>query len=883
MAAGDILSVTIQPDGFHADVKFAGLNTGGTYAFGYGVRNDPAISTPKLALTVTSLGFDNTGAATTAQRLVYGVPIYNPISTIQGERTPALTQTIDGSFTSGTFVEGETISQSGTLADAVVLIGASSGPKLMISASWTIAGTYNAGTFVAGEIVTQATSGAKAEVLIGASSGTYLHLKWVIGTPAFDATHVITGGTSGATFTPSATAVRTEARANNSGVWTGATSGATFTPTAAPVDYATGPREFFDGTNTTVRFCLSDWIYDKDKAGGGNSGTDVAYNILSGLYTQGTPNNAGAGTATNNSTVTMASGAKVIGHFVVENFRPVNSTQTIEMFFTAAYRQAGGKHIARVNVTATGGTSGHVESGSATVMTRSSRADHRYVYAVDLNLSVGAGFTRGEKVTIRCTAYPWIGDSGCILDSLTDAGATIREIQSLQWTIMDKMIAVVDTATGSDTTGVASPTQATADASPCLTVMGAMAKIAAQNNTSFTLNRLDGGEVQLRTAGTYRWSKSGAQVATNGYVTVTRHSTRTQADIVWDSNAADTHTQWSYLRWLDMTVNRTNANFFIAVTAGQSFVAEKINMIDSQTQVWLSIDATNGNAEFLDCTTTNSQLSAGRQRLIRNCNYSALSNAQKPFGNSWCVFGAVVDGTSGTTNLDLWGPITSGVGSNLLLAHIYAPKKSDLGLGSSSCVLTNAAFFNILLERVGVSNQVIASHSFADYRNHVHQECTLAGQRFNIENDYNTPHNYLTIGIRWQNCILNRGNHRADLRNSNPTLVGGWAMDHSVGCSNNWEIGTPYIGDQGFWGLNSNDPGRTDFQNGVQMPGFVLDNSEIGANTGFGNYHVAASGPAQAINVKGPWTMEDVFGQDRAVNGPPGALSFVHPGGGFFA
>lgn len=75
MATGDILSVTIQPNGWTAIVRIEGYGIGGSYDFGLGVDNDP--STAKIDLTVTSPGYDASGNLTTIQRTVYGVPDIN--------------------------------------------------------------------------------------------------------------------------------------------------------------------------------------------------------------------------------------------------------------------------------------------------------------------------------------------------------------------------------------------------------------------------------------------------------------------------------------------------------------------------------------------------------------------------------------------------------------------------------------------------------------------------------------------------------------------------------------------------------------------------------------------------------------------------------------
>jgi hypothetical protein len=68
---GDILSVAIDADGWTASITIKGLSTGGTYAMGLGTNNTTSGST-KIAFTVVSMGFDDTGAATTITRTVYG-------------------------------------------------------------------------------------------------------------------------------------------------------------------------------------------------------------------------------------------------------------------------------------------------------------------------------------------------------------------------------------------------------------------------------------------------------------------------------------------------------------------------------------------------------------------------------------------------------------------------------------------------------------------------------------------------------------------------------------------------------------------------------------------------------------------------------------------
>lgn len=70
-ATGDITDVRIDNKGWYANIDITGLSTGGTYDFNLGTNN-AADSNAKLRFTVTSSGFDDTGAATTITRTVYG-------------------------------------------------------------------------------------------------------------------------------------------------------------------------------------------------------------------------------------------------------------------------------------------------------------------------------------------------------------------------------------------------------------------------------------------------------------------------------------------------------------------------------------------------------------------------------------------------------------------------------------------------------------------------------------------------------------------------------------------------------------------------------------------------------------------------------------------
>ena len=70
-APGDILSVEVETNGWVLEVAIQGAGTNGAYNFGLGTNNT-LTGGEKVKVTVTSMGFNDTGAPTTVQRIIYG-------------------------------------------------------------------------------------------------------------------------------------------------------------------------------------------------------------------------------------------------------------------------------------------------------------------------------------------------------------------------------------------------------------------------------------------------------------------------------------------------------------------------------------------------------------------------------------------------------------------------------------------------------------------------------------------------------------------------------------------------------------------------------------------------------------------------------------------
>jgi hypothetical protein len=136
-ANGDIAAVRIVKDtcaagiscnGWAAEIDVTGLGTGGTYALGLGANNSP--STAKVVFTVTSPGYDATGALGTVTRTVYGTfrlrkPYPNDSSADETAGPPVVTRvglsdyiysadTVTVSIAAGYYTQGGTPSNAVT-------------------------------------------------------------------------------------------------------------------------------------------------------------------------------------------------------------------------------------------------------------------------------------------------------------------------------------------------------------------------------------------------------------------------------------------------------------------------------------------------------------------------------------------------------------------------------------------------------------------------------------------------------------------------------------------------------------------------------------------------------------------------------------------------
>lgn len=626
-------------------------------------------------------------------------------------------------------------------------------------------------------------------------------------------------------------------------------------------------------TNVTVLLALSRPVFSNDVV----TATALAGAVASTNLSAFTNSAAFTGVAVTNNSVLSWTAAKVVGHPVVDERRAVFGPTTIEFSAIQSFADETSP-IACIAVIASGASSGHTESNIVSQLTPSARMDKKSVYAVTLDLSLSAGFTRGEQVFINYVMFPRFGDLGATLNSVTDQTIQPLSIGPLRWTVMDRMICVVDPASGNDTTCVAGTNQAFADTLPAATISGALTRIAATNNALYTLDRIDGGEVQCKAGVNYLVGKYGAQAMSSGYFTITHHSSTDRAGVIF-TNFVTSQNQYAYQRYYDVTFQRLANGFLVFAAASNYLVMERVAFLDNFT-AWYSGE-TNSGIDFLDCVTGNSRLSPGGNdgyvRLIRNGLFTNTSGTGRILGSAQCVFGADINGMASV----LWDPVVAGM-RNFLFDGITLRNSGEAYINVNKGI-SHVAFNRCVMESTNGAAAVVMEWSVAHITNFNMFNCTLAGQRFNHENDYTTPSNYFAVNWTVRNNIFTRGDHRADLRTpGNAALIGYWPVGYSVGWDGNWnEAVAATSGDEDFWGINCNTPpsgtGFLTTNNAI----YVLDLSRSGTAAGNGNYRLQSRSPVLRL----PTRRNGIQGADIDPTGaidPSGAYTAGQPLKGAF-
>jgi len=828
-ATGDV-TVTIEPNGAFADVAVAGFTSAATYAFGLGTNNVPGANTPYF--TVVSMGFDDTGSATTITRKVY------------------LTRNVVFPFGSKTFL-----------------------------------GTYTSGTFTDGELVTQGVSGATGYAVGAQSSGTALIMKGIVGSPLGVSADTWVGGSSGAIFAPQ----------------TGDT-GTTITLPKSDEKVQTGP-------NLIARIALSDYIYQKDNTGGGNSGTAPTFTAPSGFIV-----NSGGASQNSNvaSAISVTQNSTLAYQATIANWsRPGLSLAqgtTLRLGVVAFHNSAQkGRPVRDVKFVVS-----DAHSHTQTVHILSATYDSTYGDAIPVveyiaDVSTGT-FTALDALTCNFTAYPWIGDSGA---STTSAGTQPTPLPAPETFVCDTATTYGQTwacvsTTGSDSgantvydqeTTPYNPTNAAA-AYKFLTIGKAAAAIGTYNNANHSRNDLGGGTVYVG-AGTFAFTGSsntygGGNSSVWFTLTADTANGATQSTAIIGSGSNNT-TIRDRMLWSNLTITAANG----------------ADVIHGANYVWIDNCVINtAHTDFFDTNpiiyvtrSTITQLAQGLRpfstqnnafALVRGNTFNGFAKAICP----WTVLGnskTTVSAADGITLQPVIVGSTQPVPQNIIIAYnsllgCFVNGSPILGSSFNTTTLTTGmALVQNIFENVYHSGASALISIAADgstpgstsANNVLWWHNLVTGQRQNT--CYNDTTTNAPARSNWSfknNAWENVGIKTDTFATANSLRVANWPEVYATGYTGNVDgeitgIGSATIGSGFpalFSGINcympavtySNQPPTLAAVNVLGWMQFVNRASSTGAadGSGLGNYRVYPSSPL--INMQLDWLLPyDISGQVR--------------------
>jgi hypothetical protein len=685
----------------------------------------------------------------------------------------------------------------------------------------SITGAFTLGTFSVGETITQGTSGATAKILFAQSAGTKLYARTVTGTPDSNPAHT----------------------------WVGGTSSAVFAPTATPSTLAAStPWESFDGTNTTVRIALSDYIYQKDNTGGGNSGTAPTIAITGTFYTSGgTPNGTRTAIAlTNNSTMAYP---VVIANFVSLPYKLLNGAFTVEC---QAFHRHGQNTfpVSCVKFTLADGTVTRAQT--ITAMSKSADADLLPVYAAS---DTATNFTQDAQVTCKIQAYPWVGDTTEVADSSANAFMnTGMNLANLPVGVCDKgntyvgaaggTFCAVNATTGNDA-NLAFATQAAAEAAPVQNFSKALKRIQDFNNATYGRNNVDGGVILLASGG-HSFGVNAETITVNSKVAciVTRATgtTRAQATIVAPYAGGGRFASGA-MRLYDITLAPSSgANQNIGFTQDAALVVVENCIITGQsaaTKIWSSNTLGKAAAMYKNCTISNytNGISTGNDNcalLARGVTISGV-DTNYAFSGIKAVVGCTLTDNLTTASFYHFGAKSWTDAGNIILSYNIAKSLSNIFMDTDTdgaIDVQNIAVVCNVAERIGGSSSPLFEASATNISNLQFWHNTMAGQRVNTEGDIvSAPfvnYTYKLNGYRYNSWYYNGTHSPGDVFCTDGSIVNQWPYSqYDVGwAGNNSEI-VPDQSPGNYLGLLSTHE---------TAAGYTLDASVHGTGAGGGDY-----------------------------------------------
>ncbi len=566
-------------------------------------------------------------------------------------------------------------------------------------------------------------------------------------------------------------------------------------PYAASPPDATYSDETAAGGTLTVRISLSDFIY---------TGDTVTVAIAAGFYSQGGKSNNAltAGTSvTVNSTLTHP---KCIGRWAWTGYERITTADFL-VEFVAFHRSArNNQPLAACLISAIGQTSAVTVTKTITAMTKSARpvgaagfgdANTVLVYAATFTSSDFASFTQGETVRFRAQCYPWVGNSGAVLDTEIGADGVAQPSESLGplYALLDKTgaygtpFAVIDGTNGHSSTAntwvyasqsAAEAAYASNNTNSYADIGFGTVAIKSYNNAHYGHNDPSGGTALL-TAGTFALTAGytgGTDSGTTTWFTVTRLSTVPRANAIIGTPDQG-YVLSTYMKVTDVTIARSTTGVCLAGGAADVLWMDNntLNVTGSagMSSGWLALYGTRNIG-----ATPGFVSSSHRASLIRG---NSLSSAtmQRPFaiiGNNgiYTTQEAHVAGIGDQDNIIYaFNTVFAGGSTSMVTIELLSIVKGA-AIVQNVIEPSGASFVGTLLS-VGGSDAITTSNMLFWYN-------STAGQRWNVA--YNATGSTYLLHTNWSqvgNIVPNWNNKADTFVPANAARVGGWSVRWSVG------------------------------------------------------------------------------------------------------
>jgi len=454
------------------------------------------------------------------------------------------------------------------------------------------------------------------------------------------------------------------------------------TTVAVPSDLSMTPasisRQGFTNTGTTTSYTDTLYLTKRVRQPYPNQASFTADQVALSDYIYSTDSASGA---TNNS---VEISPKPVAHWVMTDRRIVGNSLVLEIvaFHRNVRNQAP---VACVEFRATDGSTTVTSIVStATVLGGAGDVNAVIGYTATLDItSLSAG-----TITANAKVYPWIGAAASVRDSADlSNGWEFSPRTYIKNTSLSSAPYIVYVASGgNDTTGAVSTTDATAAASPCLTVHGAINRARTVLGTG--AGSLNGLRVRL-TAGTWSFTASPTANTNTAEIVIEPATGQTKATVTFNFGAGAFHANLEYIRYRDLAIVRAGVNPIHNKAAGACVIENCTHDNIGNTSATVA-GAGGCMLSFVNTTCTNMAGSASIAgatqivKMMRGVTYTSNGASLNIALEQRCLVGSSFRGAIGdnTAGRSLSGCVVafnkfSGGASGTGMSHFVSPNPID--------------------------------------------------------------------------------------------------------------------------------------------------------------------------------------------------------------